>query len=44
MHKGEEIDPFLIRLKAIQDQLVAMGATPDDGLMVRTSLNVITDD
>ena len=30
MHKGEEIDPFLIRLKAIRDWLAAMGATPDD--------------
>ena len=44
MHKGEEIDPFLIRLKAIRDQLVAMEATPDDGLMVRTALNAIIDD
>ena len=44
MHKGEEIDPFLIRLKAIRDQLVAMGVTPDDGFMVRIALNAVTND
>ena len=44
MPKGEEIDPFLIRLKAICDQLVVMGATPDEGLMVRTFLNVVSEE
>ena len=32
--KGEEIDPFLLRLQGIQDQLAFVGATPDDGLML----------
>ena len=41
MHKGEEIDPFLFRLQTIRDQLIAMAATPDDGFMVRTALNVV---
>lgn len=44
MHKGEEIDPFLIRLKAIRDQLAAMGATLDEGLLVRTALNAISEE
>ena len=42
MHEGEEIDPFLIRVKAIRDQLVAMGATRDEGLLVRTALNAVS--
>ena len=44
MHKGEEINPFLFRLQTIKDQLIAMGATPDDGIMVRTALNAVTDE
>ena len=44
MHKGEEIDPFLFILQTIRDQLIAMGATLDDGLMVRIALNVVTDE
>ena len=44
MQKGEEIDPFLIRLQGIRDQLASVGATPDVGLMVRTTLNVVTKD
>ena len=44
MHKGEEIDPFLFRLQTIRDQMIAIGATPDDGLMVRTVLNAVTND
>ena len=42
MHKGEEIDPFLIRLKAIRDQLAAMGGTLDEGLLVSTALHVVS--
>ena len=42
--KGEEIDPFLFRLQAIQDQLTAMGVKVEDGVMVRTALNVVTED
>ena len=41
MMKGEEIDPFLFRLQAIQDQLVGIGATSDEGLLVRTTLNAV---
>ena len=44
MHNGEEIDPFLFRLQTIRDQLIAMGATSDDGLMVRIALNVVTNE
>ena len=44
MHKGEEIDPFLFRLQTIRDQLIAMGETLNDGLMVRTALNAVTDE
>ena len=42
--KGEEIDPFLFRLQAILDQLVGVGATPDEGLLVRTALNAVSED
>jgi len=42
MMKGEEIDPFLFRLQAIRDQLIGMGANPDEGLLVRTALNVVS--
>ena len=44
MQKGEEIDPFLFRLQTIRDQLVGMGATPDDGLLVRTALNAVSEE
>ena len=44
MQKGEEIDPFLFRLQNIRDQLIAMGATPNEGLLVRTALNAITEE
>ena len=44
MMKGEEIDPFLFRLQAIQDQLVGIGATPDEGLLVRIALNAVSED
>ena len=44
MMKGEEIDPFLFRLQAIRDQLIDMGANPDEGLLVRTTLNVVSEE
>ena len=44
MMKGEEIDPFLLRLQSIQDQLIGMGANLDEGLLVRTTLNVVFDE
>ena len=44
MQKGEEIDPFLFRLQTIRDKLTAMGATLDEGLLVRTTLNAITEE
>ena len=44
MMKGEEIDPFLFRLQAIRDNLVGIGATLDEGLLVRTALNAVSED
>ena len=44
MRKGKEIDPFLFRLQTIQYQLVGMGATPDEGLLVRTALNAVSEE
>ena len=38
MQKGEEIDPFLLKLQVIRDQLTSMGSTPDPEFMVRTAL------
>ena len=43
MMKGEEIDPFLFRLQAIRDQLVGINATPDEGLLVWTALNSVSE-
>ena len=44
MTKGEEIDPFLFRLQAIRDQLIAMGLKVEDDVMVRIALNVVIKD
>ena len=44
MMKGEEIDSFLFKLQAIRDQLIGMGANPDEGLLVRTALNVVSEE
>ena len=44
MKKGQSIDTFLGRLNEIRDQLTAIGATPDQELMVRTTLNVVSED
>jgi len=44
MQKGEEIDPFLLRLQRIKDKLSFVGSTPDLEFMVRTALNAVTED
>ena len=43
MQKGEQIDPFLSRLKEIRDQLTSIGTMLDHELMVRT-LDVVSED
>jgi len=44
MKKGEQIDTFLGGLNEIQDQLTAIEAMPDQELMVRTTLNAVSED
>ena len=44
MKKGELIDTFLGGLNEIRDQLTAIEATPDQESMVRTALNVVSED
>ena len=44
MQKGEQIDHFLGELKEIRDQLTSIGATPDVEMMVRTALNVVSEE
>ena len=44
MKKGELIDTFLGGLNEIRDQLTATEATPDQELMVKTALNVVSED
>ena len=44
MKKGEPIDTFLGGLNEIRDQLTAIGAALDQELMVRTTLNAISED
>ena len=44
MQKGEQIDPFLLSLQEIRDQLTSMGSTPDLEFMVRTILNVVLEE
>ena len=44
MTKGEDMEHFLFRLQAIRDQLTATGAIVDDAVIVRTALNVVTDE
>lgn len=44
MQKGEEIDPFLLRLQGITNQLTFMGSTPDPEFLVRTTLNAIPEE
>lgn len=43
MQKGEEINPFLLRLQRIHDQLTSVGATLDPEFMVRIALNAVTE-
>ena len=42
--KGEDIKHFLFRLQSIRDQLTATGAMVDDVVIVRTTLNAVTDE
>ena len=42
MKKGGPIDTFLGGLNEIRDQLIAIGATPDQELMVRIALNAVS--
>ena len=44
MKKGQSIDTFLGGLNEIRDQLIAIGATLDEELMVRTTLNAVSED
>lgn len=44
MKKGKSIETFLGGLNEIQDQLTAIEATLDQELMVRTTLNVASED
>ena len=44
MNKGEETDLFLLRLQTIRDQLIDMGVKVEDDVMVRTILNVVSDE
>ena len=44
MQKGEEIDPFLLRLQGIRDQLTSVGSTPDPEFMIRISLNAVSEE
>ena len=44
MQKGEEIDPFLLRLQGIRDQLTFVGFILDPEFMVRIALNAVTED
>ena len=44
MQKGEEIDPFLLKLCRIRDQLTSMGSTHDPEFMVRTALNAVSEE
>ena len=44
MKKGQLINTFLGGLNEILDQLTAIKATPNQELMVRTTLNVVSED
>ena len=44
MKKGQSIDTFLGGLNEIRDQLTDIGATQDQELMVRTTLNAVSED
>jgi len=42
--KGQSIDTLLKGLNEIRDQLTVVGATPNQELMVRTTLNAVLKD
>ena len=44
MTKGEYMEHFLFRLQSIKDQLTATGAKVENDVMVRTTLNAVTDE
>lgn len=44
MQKGEDINPFLLKLQGIHDELTSVGSTLDPEFIVRTSLNAVTKD
>ena len=44
MQKGEEIDPFLLRLQGNRDQLTSVGSKPDPEFMVKTALNAVSEE
>jgi len=44
MKKGQTIDSFLGGLNEIGDELTAIGATLDQELMVRTTLNAVLEE
>ena len=44
MQKGEQIDLYLLRLQEIRDQLTSIGATLDKEFMVKTALNVVSEE
>ena len=44
MQKGEKIDPFLLKLQGICDELTSVGSALDPEFMVRTALNTVTED
>ena len=44
MQKGEGVNSYLQRLQDNRDQLAAVGSTPQSTAMVRTALNVVSDE
>ena len=44
MTKGEDMEHFLFRLQSIRDQLTATSAKVEDDVMVRTTLNGVTNE
>jgi len=44
MQKGEQIDPFLLRLQEIRNQVTFVGSTPDPEFMDRIALNTVSEE
>lgn len=44
MQKGEQIDPFLLRVQEVCGQLTSLGSTLDPKLMVRIALNAVSEE